>query len=127
MENVTSYRAQDSWNTTPLLHNQSIRRKSQNLQPSPQILPIKNSPHTPSGSLFFSFFFFGGGGVGISHVFSLIDPMDCSTPAFPVYHQLPVLTQTHIYRVGDVIQLSHPLLSPSLPAFNLSQHQDLFQ
>ena len=62
---------------------------------------------------------------GISHVFSLLDPMDCSTPAFPVYHQLPVLTQTHLYRVGNAIQLSH-LSSPSLPAFNLSQHQDLF-
>ena len=54
------------------------------------------------------------------------DPMDCSTPGFPVHHQLPQLAQTHIHRVRDAIQPSHPLSSPSLPAFNLSQHQGLF-
>ena len=48
--------------------------------------------------------------------------MDCSTPGFPVRHQLPELAQTHVHRVGDAIQPSHPLSSPS-PAFNLSQHQ----
>ena len=48
-------------------------------------------------------------------------------PGFPVQHQLPELTQTHIHRVGDAIQMSHPLSSPSPPAFNLSQHQGLFQ
>ena len=48
--------------------------------------------------------------------------MDCSTPGFPVHHQLPELTQTHVHRVGDAIQPSHPLLSPSPPAFSLSQH-----
>ena len=53
--------------------------------------------------------------------------MDCSTPGFPVHHQLPELTQTHVHCVGDAIQPSHPLLFPSPPAFNLSQHQDLFQ
>ena len=56
---------------------------------------------------------------------TLCDPMDCSTPGFPVHHQFPDLAQTHIYRVGDAIQ--PPLSSPSLPAFNLSQHQGLFQ
>ena len=58
---------------------------------------------------------------------TLCDPMDCSTPGFPVHHQLLELTQTHVHRVGDAIQPSHPLLSPSPPAFNLSQHQGLFQ
>ena len=53
--------------------------------------------------------------------------MDCSTPGFPVHHQLPELAQTHVHRVGDAIQSSHPLLSPFPPAFNLSQHQHLFQ
>ena len=53
--------------------------------------------------------------------------MDCSTPGFPVHHQLPELVQTHVHRVGDAIQPSHPLLSPSPPTFNLSQHQGLFQ
>ena len=52
---------------------------------------------------------------------TLCDPVDCSTPAFPVQHQLLELTQTHVYRVSDAIQPSHPLLSPSPPAFNLSQ------
>jgi len=53
--------------------------------------------------------------------------MDCSTPGLPVHHQLPELTQTHVHLVGDAIQPSHPLSSPSPPAFNLSQHQGLFQ
>ena len=48
---------------------------------------------------------------------TLCDPMDCSTPGFPVHHQLPELAQTHILRVGDAIQPSHPLSSPSPPAF----------
>ena len=55
------------------------------------------------------------------------DPMDCSTPGFPVYYQLPESTQIHIHHVGDTIQSSHPLSSPSSPPFNLSQHQGLFQ
>ena len=54
---------------------------------------------------------------------TLVDPMDCSTPGLPVHHQLPELTQTHVHWVSDAIQPSHPLLSPSPPAFNLSQHQ----
>ena len=52
--------------------------------------------------------------------------MDCSTPGFPVHHQLPELTQTHVHWVGHAIQPSHPLSSPSPPAFNPSQHQGLF-
>ena len=55
------------------------------------------------------------------------DPMDCSTPGLPVHHQLLEFTQTHVHWVGDVIQPSHPLSSPSPPALNLSQHQGLFQ
>ena len=55
------------------------------------------------------------------------DPMDCSTPGIPVHHQLPKLTQTHVHWVGDAIQGSHHLSSPSRPAFNLSQHQGLFK
>ena len=53
--------------------------------------------------------------------------MDCSMPGFPAHYQLPELAQTQVHRVGDVIQQSHPLLSPSSPAFNLSQRQGLFQ
>ena len=58
---------------------------------------------------------------------SLCDPMNHSTPGLPVHHQLPEFTQTHIHRVSDAIQPSHPLLSPSPPAPNPSQHQRLFQ
>ena len=54
---------------------------------------------------------------------TLCDLMDCSTPGFPVHHQHPELAQTHVHPVGDAIQPSHPLLSPSSPAFNLSQRQ----
>ena len=58
---------------------------------------------------------------------TLCDPMNCSTPGLPVHHQLPEFTQTHVHWVGDAIQPSHPLSSPSPPALNLSQHQGLFQ
>ena len=58
---------------------------------------------------------------------TICDPMDWSTPGFPIHYQLPELTQTHVHRVGDAIQPSHPLSSPSPPAFNLSQHLGLFQ
>ena len=58
---------------------------------------------------------------------TLCHPMDCSTPGLSVHHQLPEFTQTHVHRVGDAIQPSHPLSSPSPPALNLSQHQGLLQ
>ena len=61
-----------------------------------------------------------------SHL-TLCEPTDCSMPGFPTHHQLPELAQTHVHRVGDAIQPSHLLSSPSPPAFNLSQHQGLFQ
>ena len=58
---------------------------------------------------------------------TLGDPMDCSTPGFPVHQQLPELTQTHVHSVSDAIQSSHLLLSPYPPTLNLSQHQGLFK
>ena len=58
---------------------------------------------------------------------TLCDPMNRSMPGLPVYHQLPESTQTHVHRVGDAIQPSHPLSSPSTHALNLSQHQGLFK
>ena len=57
----------------------------------------------------------------------LCDPMNCSTPGLPVHHQIPEFTQTHVHQVGDAIQPSYPLLSPSAPAPNPSQHQGPFQ
>ena len=58
---------------------------------------------------------------------TLCNPMNRSTPGLPVHHQLPEFTQTHVHWVGDAIQPSHPLSSPSPPAPNPSQHQSLFQ
>ena len=58
---------------------------------------------------------------------TLWKPIDCSTPGLPVHHQFPEFTQTHAHWVGDAIQPSHPLSSPSPPALNLPQHQGLFQ
>ena len=58
---------------------------------------------------------------------TLCDPMDSSMPGLPVHHKLLEFTQTHVHWVDDAIQPSHPLLSPSPPAFNLSQHQGLFK
>ena len=58
---------------------------------------------------------------------TLRDPMNRSMPGLPVHHQLPEFTQTHVHQVGDAIQPSHPLSSPSPPALNLSQHQGLFK
>ena len=72
--------------------------------------------HLPSSSVQFS-----------HSVVSLCNPMNHSTPGLPVHHQLPESTQIHVYWVGDAIQPSHPLASPSRPALNLSQHQVLFQ
>ena len=78
-----------------------------------------------------SFFTFYSSSVQFSSVAqscsTLCDPMECSTPGLPVHHQLPESTQTHVHWVGDAIQPSHPLSSPSPPALNLSQHQGLFQ
>ena len=58
---------------------------------------------------------------------TLWDPMNRNTPGLPVHHQLPEFIQTHVHRVSDAIQPSHPLSSPSPPAHNPSQHQSLFQ
>ena len=83
------------------------------------------SSRTSMSSLYFVFYML------ISSVtqscLTLCNPMDCSTPGLPVHHQLPEFTQTHVHRVGDAIQPSHPLSSTSPPAFNLSQHRGLFQ
>ena len=58
---------------------------------------------------------------------TLCYPLNCSTPGFPIHHQLLELAQAHVHQVSNAIQPSHPLLSPSPPALNLSQHQGLFQ
>ena len=65
--------------------------------------------------------------VQCSAVWTLCDPVDCNTSGFSDHHQLLELAHTHVHGVGDAIQPSHPLLSPSSPVFDLSQHQGLFQ
>ena len=74
---------------------------------------------------------YGGEATQFSSVYQLCPilcgPMNCSMPGLPVHHQLLEFTQTHVRRVGDTIQRSHPLSSPSPPAPNPSQHQSLFQ
>ena len=82
-----------------------------------------NSSHISNMTLFFKFQF---SSVAQSCP-TLWDPMDCGTPGLPLHHQSLEFTQTHVHWVGDAIQPSHPLSSPSLPAFNLSQHQGLFK
>ena len=66
-------------------------------------------------------------GIQFSSVAQFCDPMNRSTPGLPVHHQLPEFTETHVHRVSDATQPSHPLLSPSPPTPNPSQHQSLFQ
>ena len=70
-----------------------------------------------------------GSSVQFSHsvAFNSLWPMDCSMPGLPVHHQLLEFTQTHVHWVGNANQPSHPLYSPSPPAFNLPQHQGLFK
>ena len=64
--------------------------------------------------------------VKVKSCLTLCDPMDCSTPGFPVHHQLLEHAQPHVHQVGDAIHPSHPLSSPSPPAFNLACHRGLF-
>ena len=91
--------------------------------PSPLALDLPQHQSFPVSWLFTSVQF-----SSVSQLrLTLCDSMDCSTPGLPVHHQLPEFTQTHVHWVGDAIQPSHPLSSPSPPDLNLSQHQDLFK
>ena len=83
-----------------------------------------NSHGNPMTYLLFTYFQFSSVNQSCPAV---CDPIDCSMPGLPVHHHLPEFTQTHLHWVGDVIQPSHTLSSPSPPALNLSQHQGLFK
>ena len=80
-------------------------------------------PGPQKGLLLFYYYHFSS----VQSCPTLCDPMNCSTPGLPVYHQLPEFIQTHVHWVGDAIQPSHPLSSPSPPVPNPSQQQGLFQ
>ena len=89
----------------------------------PHYIPIIANPST----LYFSLVTIFTVQFNCSEVSDYLRPHGCSTPGFPLHHQLPELTQTHVHWVSNAIQPSHPLSSPSPPIFNLSQHQSLFQ
>ena len=89
-----------------------------------QCIKVKSDP---DHSHYFFFFLIPSSVQFSCSVVSLCNPMNHSTSGLPVHHQHPEFTQTHIHWVGDAIQPSHPLLSPSPPACNPSQHQGLFK
>ena len=97
---------------------------SSSLRTSSLFLPYGSTTIVPQPRLLFSSVQFSS---VAQSCLTLCEPMDCSTPSFPVHHGLPEFTQTHVHWVGDAIQPSHPLSSPFPPAFNLSHHQGLFQ
>ena len=100
---------------SPLLGSQGRAFSSHYLSPSPKHLRrCRDNPRRVVSSI-------------AQSCPTLWEPMDCSTPGLPVHHQLPEFDQTYVHGVSDAIQPSYPLLSPSPPAFNLSQHQGLFQ
>ena len=94
------------------------------IEPCSTILQADSLPSEPPGKPIFIYQFHL---VQSQLCLTLCNPMDCSTSGFPVHHQLPEFTQTHVHQVSDAIQPSHPLASPSPPALNLSQHQGLFE
>ena len=115
---VASTTVSSSWSHFSSLLYKLLNWSSQDLLPSaPQALKGKSSTWKMMSTYQFS---------SVSQFCpTLCNPMDCSTPGFPVHHQLLELAQTHVHRVSDAIQPSHPLSSPSPPAFDLSQHQGL--
>ena len=96
-----------------------VKEESEEAGLKPNIQKLKSMIFNPISSVQFSSV--------TQSCLTLWDPMNHSTPGLPVHHQLPKFTQTHVHLFGDAIQPSHPLLSPSPPAPNPSQHQGLFQ
>ena len=116
---------QNNWLWKPMRYTLRKVRKLQGLEkPTLKCLVCKfTQPLKPVSVQFGSFQF----STVAQSCPTICDPMNRSTPSLPVHHQLLEFTQTHFHRVGDAIQPSHPLSSPSLLAFSLFQHQDLFQ
>ena len=96
-----------------------VKEESEEAGLKPNIQKLKSMIFNPISSVQFSSV--------TQSCLTLWDPMNHSTPGLPAHHQLPKFTQTHVHLFGDAIQPSHPLLSPSPPAPNPSQHQGLFQ
>ena len=107
--------------TKPMHHNYWVLCNKRSLQweaCTPQLEKACAQQHRPSTAQFSSV---------AQSCLALCDPMDCSAPGLPAHQQLPKFTWTHVHWVGDAIQPSHPLSSPSPPTFNPSQHQGLFK
>ena len=119
---MESQRVGHDWLSLPLQMN--LKRLTLNTVSHPEMEGIKILGH-----FWVSWYNWSTNGKMFSSVTqlcaALCNPMDCSTPGFPVYHQLPELAQTHVHRISDAIQPSYHPLSPSPPIFNLSQHQGL--
>ena len=107
----------------PILTSFPEKRWFQNSGPH----PLSRPPLSIPANMHMSHPSFSSVQVSCSVVSDSLRPMYCTTPGLPVHHQLPEFTETYIHRVSDAIQPSHPLLSPSPPAPNPSQHQSLFQ
>ena len=106
LESQVSQSFQKTWACTHTPHAKRIKYLGINLPTEAHFISVSSVTHS---------------------CLTLCDPMGCSTPGFPVHHQLPELAQTPVHRVSDAIQQPNPLSSSSAPAFSLTQHQDLFQ
>ena len=110
-KNVNRWIARQSWENLPESRTQKTLSSPQILKQRERIKKLETASVTSVTQL----------------CLTPCNPMDYSMPGFPVHHQLPELTQVHVHQVSDAIRPSHPLSSASPPAFNLSQHQGLFQ
>ena len=116
--------AQNALPQTFFPENSTHSSKLAEASPALTFSPLNPNPSTTNSELSLPISCFRS----VAHSFpTLCDPMNRSTPGLPVHHQLLQFTQTYIHQVGDAIQPSHPLSSPSPPAHNPSQHQGLFQ
>ena len=97
------------------------------VQPSHPLTPSSPSQFSPSSETFPMITYLDQFSSVAQSCPIVCDPVDCSPPGLPVHHQLLELIQTHVHHIGDAIQPSHPLPSPSSHAFNLSRHQGLFK
>ena len=128
-KNISHVEKGDLCSYVPVMEETVKRHKNTQLKSG---LPIHSSttevPHFLNFTFCSSCLFYKIQFSSVAHsCLTLCDPMNCSTPGLPGHHQLLEFTQTHIHRVGDAIQPSHPLSSPSPPAPKPSQHQSLFQ
>ena len=111
-----------------LVYREARKHQPSILKPSPVLFPLCYFlPRVICSHIYFASITLFQFSSVVQLCLTLCDPMNHSRPGLPVHHQLPEFTQTHVHWVSDAIQPSHPLLSPSPPALNLSQHQGLLK